>query len=488
VSTRFFYVVYIGEPILQIAFDAIRLIANPSEKGLAHITVRGPYPGLPHLENETLAIEGEIIRVTGVGDFFESGQNTVYLACECPALEIRWHKPDFGYKPHITLYDGPSRKFAERLRRIVEDDYVPFSFRATRLTALESQKGVKSESLRQAIDTVGLAWLLGERLSFSDIENAPQKNRLVWIERIWRRILTEFSDQSFPPNGQLFNFDALHADRQYQSCLTFQSLSVLCVHAYQSSHCGNSIDRVLADPQLNAAFVHECWKRGAHASQYELNRALLNARKEGRIGRVDGVLPFSVPRPDLEKYLLASELALRLVQDQEWFDQQRYVSLDRILSEPTLSYRFDQLARAISPGHAPSDYRWAAITLRKSQTRRSRSVGIDSVRFSDLGRLDRIRTHQVNAAPGLYWLRYGRSEFYVGNAQDLRVEFERIMSLKLRELPTLHPTKFQPPDKLTLLISPRPNESPSARDFIKSHLVRKNHPYMNVMPSVPKAL
>ena len=125
--------------------------------------------------------------------------------------------------------------------------------------------------------------------------------------------------------------------------------------AYLEVYRGYSIDRLITDPVRNAHFIQACWKLGAQASQYELNHLLFNARKNKIIGKVEGVERYSIPRDEMDKYLFASECALRLLQDEEYFERQRFVSLDRILCDPLLAQRFEDFARDIAPGFSSQD-------------------------------------------------------------------------------------------------------------------------------------
>lgn len=476
--TRLFYVVYVGEPILQITLDAIRYVANPCEKGLAHITVRGPYLGHPNLTREVLTLEGEMVRVKGVGDFFDSGQNTVYLKCESPALRRRWDKPDFGYRPHITIYDGPSLTLARKIRDMIAEQPVSFQFRATRLSPLFSKTDAHRESLRAAMGTGVLSWLLAQKVSLADVASFTEEERIRTIERLWRDYILGHFSRKRNSQYQLFPLDAYPRFGRTR----FNDLYELVRVAYLKVHSGNSIDRIIADPDLNAVFVQECWRLGAEVrSAAELNRALLNARKQGKIGPVPGVVAYSLPRAELDKYLFASEVALRLVQDEEYYSHQLSVSLDRILCEPTLSYRFDQLARAIAPGFRSADYRWAAIAIRKGLARRPSAGAPTRLNFVSRGWLADVNVGSLCPDAGLFWLRSGSTDVYIGHAQSIRGEIDRVRSFRLQELPVSYGSSIPISKALMLFTACVRQASPSVRDFLKSNLVEAARPTMNVL-------
>lgn len=483
---RYFYVTYVAEPDLQIALDAIRLLADPTENTLAHITIQGPYSELPTQPLATLALEGQVVRVLRTGDFFRSNQNTVFLECECDGFHERWFKPNYEYRPHITIYDGPSRAFARQLRKLLSRHPAELTFHSTGLALLRSMRGQFRESLRQSIDTVGLSWLLSEQVTAEDVVQMSEQRRLVLIERLWREVLKRFSHHE-QHDPQLFkgipSFAGIPIIRSQKPSTrkSYRSLQSLVVDAYLAIHNGASIDRVIADPKLNGSFISKCWSLGAQASQYELDRALLNARKQGRIGRVIGVQRHSVDRSALDQYLFASEIALRLVQDEEWLGRTRYVSLDRILCEPTLSYRFDQFARSIIPGFAPSDYRWAAIALRKAQNRPAPLTRTNKVAFDMFGRLDSLVPGDMPPAASLYRLSVDEDPVYFGNSENMRKEFVRLASVRLGELPVIYRSTPLKGSSLRLAVAPAAELSSTVRDYLKSQLIRQSQPSMNIM-------
>src|SRR5262249_58923975 len=83
--------------------------------------------------NWSAQVNGATIEVGGVGTFFEGDQNTVYLGVESPAVQAVWDKPDYPgqYIPHLTIYDGASRQFAESLRDLLKEKDLRFTFLAT---------------------------------------------------------------------------------------------------------------------------------------------------------------------------------------------------------------------------------------------------------------------------------------------------------------------------------------------------------------------
>ena len=140
-ASRTFHVLYLPDGLMASCIDAIRAFANPAEKSRAHITVGGPYGGKrKDVSGSSRIVEGSEINIDGPGNFFDSGQNTVYLRCRSPKLEDVWDKYDYGFNPHITLYDGSSREFSKRLWEIVSGRTYKLSFIAGPLKPLKSSQ------------------------------------------------------------------------------------------------------------------------------------------------------------------------------------------------------------------------------------------------------------------------------------------------------------------------------------------------------------
>src|SRR6266404_4798519 len=118
-TMKVFYVLYVRDAPLGDCLEAIRLFADPSAKMSAHLTVRGPYKKKLPLLSLRSRINGERICVEDVGNFFREGQNTVFFSCFSPHLQTIWKKTDFGYNPHITIYDGSSRSFGRKLYSVM---------------------------------------------------------------------------------------------------------------------------------------------------------------------------------------------------------------------------------------------------------------------------------------------------------------------------------------------------------------------------------
>lgn len=281
--------------------------------------------------------------------------------------------------------------------------------------------------------------------------------------------------------GTLFKDMTLEIMDGCHKTTVLRDLHEIVGRAYRKVFEGWSIDRLIADPQRNAFFVQACWALGAQASQFELNRTLLNARKCNAIGRVKGVTRYSVPREVMDQYLFASEVAVRLLQDQEFFERQRFISLDHILCDPDLGQRFEALARMIAPGFESIDYRWAALTLRKSQNRSG--AEIEWPTFERIGSRQSIRASAVPRSAGFFWMRCANADIYIGHAQNLREQIERMLDMQLDRLPPMIGSLRCPNVRqVEFSLAVCSELAASYREPVKTSLVKKQEPLMNVLP------
>jgi 2'-5' RNA ligase len=193
-ASRFFYVLFLPESAAASTLDTIRLLANPSEKWRAHITVRGPY--VRHLNPRDVAtynrkLRGNVITVDGVDQFANPlpGQYTVFFRCEGTALHNVWHKPSFpGYTPHITLYDGDRPEVAQQLREMAGRYPFHLQFRAERLEPMRSVKG--QQRMDVSWNYVEIEGPDEQRIPWSLARDLPIANRLSLIETLFSRLPT----------------------------------------------------------------------------------------------------------------------------------------------------------------------------------------------------------------------------------------------------------------------------------------------------------
>jgi site-specific DNA-methyltransferase (adenine-specific) len=184
------------------------------------------------------------------------------------------------------------------------------------------------------------------------------------------------------------------------------------ISAFEAVREGNSVDRVIADPQINAAFIQECQKLSLVAAAATLNRSLLNLRKAGHLR---GLKSHSSSPGNDDQYRFAAEMAVRFMERRDG------ATLDDILCDPMFANEFDSIASRISPGFSPLQYRWAALNLRKrsqlSPELLARVVPPRQVlSISVVG----IQVSAVPNEQGLYVIFSQDTCLYVGEAENLR--------------------------------------------------------------------
>jgi site-specific DNA-methyltransferase (adenine-specific) len=192
------------------------------------------------------------------------------------------------------------------------------------------------------------------------------------------------------------------------------------IEAFYATHDGYSIDWLLANPQIQAAFHQACGESGLIGGPADWNRELLRLRKSGSFPKRGKSKAAHVSEEALLAYSFAAEIAWRLTSD-----KYRRPSLDEIFCEPQKADYFDRAARRFAPGFEPSHYRWAALRLRKASRELVRDVKQYHFVFAtrDFHRFqswDRLNPARCADQPGVYLLRGDEKEaLYVGQTLNL---------------------------------------------------------------------
>lgn len=187
-TKRFFQVVYLSDSTLQHRVDAIRFVAEPTEKTSAHVTVAGPYNRREDVSSPSLSIKGTSLHVFGVGNFFKSGQNTVFLRCGSDHLRSVWHKKDFGFNPHITIYDGNDHSFAVSLFEEISAQNVFFNVPVTDVELLKTIKGQQAFDLLFGLDWSFIRWAAGREIDEIGVKNLASWERKMIIQRMLTKL------------------------------------------------------------------------------------------------------------------------------------------------------------------------------------------------------------------------------------------------------------------------------------------------------------
>lgn len=252
--------------------------------------------------------------------------------------------------------------------------------------------------------------------------------------------------------------------------------------AFAAAHDGYSVDEVLLDDQLQAAFQEQCRQRLGEAEPEQCNWTLLNLRKAGELG-AKSTKRRDIADGDLEKLRPVAEIAARAIQDQH------RTSIDRVMANPAWKSDFDSAARQISPDVDTYQVRRAAFQLRKTRQLQPELI----TRLADWGRevrtysVEELRVHpdRVPEQPGIYLFRDASGYLYIGEAADLRKRLgqhldqsdRQSLANYLKELKTdsvtieLH--TFDPDSRIKEL---------AVRRAYESELIRSRNPRFNIRP------
>ena len=183
--------------------------------------------------------------------------------------------------------------------------------------------------------------------------------------------------------------------------------------AFRQVANGYSPDRIVVDPELNLQFIAACRSHSLSEDVADINLTLLNAREASRLG--DYRTTRRTTCAEVEEYRHASEVAARLLERREG------LTLDRIICDPDLAAEFDELASTIAPGYSPLQYRWAALSLRKTKKLPPERIGKiiipDAV---NLGRVDDVDLDLLPREQGIYIFYSPKETLYVGETSNLR--------------------------------------------------------------------
>jgi site-specific DNA-methyltransferase (adenine-specific) len=188
------------------------------------------------------------------------------------------------------------------------------------------------------------------------------------------------------------------------------------LEAYRRSHGGYSLDRVVADPELNQKLADACKSMGLPGESRTWNWTLLGLRKAGCLAAFPALRRTELSWEECDPYLFASEIAWRQMID-DGCD-----SLDTILCDPSVASAFDEVAHRWAPGFKALQYRWAALKLRKSaKLFRSRAKLLTDARLSRLVDLNGSRGNQLPEASGIYVVMSAQEQpLYAGETTNIR--------------------------------------------------------------------
>jgi site-specific DNA-methyltransferase (adenine-specific) len=195
------------------------------------------------------------------------------------------------------------------------------------------------------------------------------------------------------------------------------------VEAFFAARDGFPVDRVIADPDMNARFAEICGRLGLPGKPAQWNHRLMNLRKAGYFKGLprSKVTTFPLEKAEFEKYKFACEIAMQKFRTDG-------IPFDKVVCDPELATQFDEFVRLMIPEKLASlKIRWFALRLRKraSEYRNEARKLNKPVAWPRLY-VDpfSMQLDRVPASPGLYWLFGKDRHLYVGETPNLRERLE----------------------------------------------------------------
>ena len=148
---RWFQIAFFQFEQIQKLLDMMIYVLNPAEKLPAHVTLKGPFKAEASASRNPSNVYGASISIVGTGRFPQP-QLTVFLRCDASAIKENWWKPNYGYQPHITIYDGDSAGISSGAFSILNNMRIFARISLGRTVVYASQVGQKSMMLPLAID------------------------------------------------------------------------------------------------------------------------------------------------------------------------------------------------------------------------------------------------------------------------------------------------------------------------------------------------
>jgi hypothetical protein len=243
------------------------------------------------------------------------------------------------------------------------------------------------------------------------------------------------------------------------------------IQAFGEVRDGCSLDRVIADPELDREFLKRCRELGLSGTDFDLNWEIMRARKAKKLSHLPRTKRYTVRKTDEFEY--ASELAIRHL------ELTKNVSLDRIICDPDLAKEFDEYALLLAPGFSPLEYRWVALGLRKAGRGGSGLATIEKLPdLETLGRVKSVSSRKVPEVSGLYLFSSDKKRVFMGQTDNLRHRFERHMeSSHSSGLPDwLWDVKSEP---LKIGIASLPGFGRSIRQSLELSMIKELEPILN---------
>ena len=250
-------------------------------------------------------------------------------------------------------------------------------------------------------------------------------------------------------------------------------------NAFAETHDGWSADEVVLRDKLNKSFIDRCLEQVPEADPAELNWRLLNMRKAGQLN----VPTTKSNRKSVTAWMPIAEIAARMMIDQH------KVSIDRIMTSPTLRREFDSAALAVDSDADLYAVRKAAFGLRKQRRLKPELIA----RIADWGRV--ITTQSLQevrddpsippALPGIYIFRDASGYLYIGQSENLRSRLKEHLDASSNFSLAKHLADKQH-DDVTIELHAFPANSRAKETMIRrayeSELIASRKPIFNIQP------
>ena len=256
-------------------------------------------------------------------------------------------------------------------------------------------------------------------------------------------------------------------------------LEAVVRESFRETHAGWSSDEVLIRDDLNQAFIDHCRKQLPKATEQELNWALLNLRKAGKLG----IKATQFNNESYDDVVHLAEIAARSVQDKF------QISTDAIMADPKYKKEFDTIAAGIDPSVEAYPIRKCALRLRKARHLKPELI----TRIADWNR-EVLEFSAAKVAldgelipenPGVYMFRDKTGYLYIGEAISLRERLKAHLDDSDRKSLANY-LQQQGSESISIEIHSFPadsrmNELPVRRAY-ESELIRSRQPRFNVRP------
>src|SRR5262249_36580690 len=167
------------------------------------------------------------------------------------------------------------------------------------------------------------------------VEGATPKKSGKFIVRLPRTLHAALEAEADEEGVSLNQLVVTKLAVQMSNLANSQPQMALLAQAYLEVRDGYSIDRVVADPQLDRRFLRRCRELGLPGTDFDLNWKLFNGRKNKYFSDVPKTKNYTPSRKD--EFEFSSEIAIRYVQEQFHSQKGWEISLDTIICDPDLA-------------------------------------------------------------------------------------------------------------------------------------------------------